>query len=181
MNIHIEHKLLTDLKAKPVGRSRPSSGYNLPALYRSVLPVIYKSTDPFVEVETIRTRAKMMRAMLIAALFLAIFNSTSLVQYVRGLPTGKVEDTVIALAETWHEHMNKNRLTELIVVIRGKVLAFKESSWSDLAIAVGLSDNSVAAPDDLRDRYRETQDLIRGRIGVNTPLYGVEQGDGETG
>ena len=87
------------------------------------------------ELETARTFKRVFYAMLFATFILALFHSAALVTYVRGLPIGPVEDTIIAVSEAWHEQMQRNGLTELFVVMDEQVKELHDATWDDVEAA----------------------------------------------
>jgi len=106
------------------------------------------------EGETTRTFKRALYAMLFGMLILALFHSASLVTYVRGLPIGPVEDTIIAVSEAWHEQMQKNGLTELFTLMDERVTALHDATWEDVDVFVrGLRDGGQ--PEDLRGGVAE--------------------------
>jgi hypothetical protein len=74
-------------------------------------------------------------AMWIAALVLALFNSGQLVNVVNGLGVGPVQDTVVALAATWDEQMDKNGLNQPVELVRGAVSRLHDMTWQELGAA----------------------------------------------
>ncbi len=84
------------------------------------------------EKETSRNRGRMFVAILVATLMLGIFNSSALVNRVRGLPAGPVEDRIINVAEAWHGWMEKKGLSGYIDVARAYVASLKDKRWRDL-------------------------------------------------
>ncbi len=85
------------------------------------------------EIETSCNYRLMLRAMILTALMLAVFNSNALVSWVRDLPAGDIEDVVIAYAETWHGWMEERGLSDLMTAMREQIQSLKETTWDDLA------------------------------------------------
>ncbi len=84
------------------------------------------------EKETSRNCRRMLMAILVATLLLGIFNSSALVNRVRGLPAGPVEDRIIDTAEIWHGWMEDRGLSGYIDVARTYVVSLKDKGWQDL-------------------------------------------------
>jgi len=84
------------------------------------------------EKEISRNRGRMLVAILVATLMLGIFNSSALVNRVRGLPAGPVEDRIIAISEIWHGWVENKGLSGYIDVARAYVAALKDKRWRDL-------------------------------------------------
>ena len=106
------------------------------------------------ENETTLTFKRSLYAMLFGMVILALFHSASLVTYVRGLPIGPVEDTVIAVSEAWHEQMDKNGMTELFTLMDESVTALHDATWDDFdAFVSGLKQGEP--PEDLRGGVAE--------------------------
>jgi len=91
------------------------------------------------EKETSRNRGRMFVAILVAALMLGVFNSSALVNRVRGLPAGPVEDRIITTAETWNGWMENQGLSGYIEVARTYVAALKDKRWRDLERQITFS------------------------------------------
>ncbi len=81
------------------------------------------------EEDTSRNSTRMLKAMLLATLMLGVFNSGALVNWVRGLPAGPVEDRIILTAEVWHEWMEDEGLSDYIASMRDYVQSLKERDW----------------------------------------------------
>ena len=106
------------------------------------------------ENETTLTFKRSLYAMLFGMVILALFHSASLVTYVRGLPIGPVEDTVIAVSEAWHEQMDKNGMTELFTLMDESVTVLHDATWDDFdAFVSGLKQGEP--PEDLRGGVAE--------------------------
>lgn len=106
------------------------------------------------ETETTKTFKRALYAMLFGMFILALFHSASLVNYVRGLPIGPVEDTVIAVSEAWHEQMDKNGMTELFTLMDESVTTLHDATWDDFnAFVSGLKQGEP--PEDLRGGVAE--------------------------
>ena len=84
------------------------------------------------EKETSRNSRRMLVAILVATLMLGVFNSSALVNRVRSLPAGPVEDYIINIAETWHGWVEDRGLSGYIDVARAYVASLKEKRWQDL-------------------------------------------------
>ncbi len=84
------------------------------------------------EKETSRNCGRMFVAILVATLMLGAFNSSALVNRVRSLPAGPVEDRIITAAEDWHGWMEKQGLSDYIDVARAYVATLKDKRWRDL-------------------------------------------------
>ena len=106
------------------------------------------------EAETTRTFKRVLYAMLFGFVILALFHSASLVTYVRGLPIGPVEDTVIAVSEAWHEQMQRNGLTELFTLMDERMQAIHDATWDDVNAALD-GRAGADAPADLRGGVAE--------------------------
>ena len=68
-------------------------------------------------------------AMLIAVVFLALFNSAGFTVYARDLPGNEFSDQVVALADWWHDRMTDIGLTRVAEEIREVFLSLKETEW----------------------------------------------------
>lgn len=106
------------------------------------------------EAETTRTFKRSFYAMLFGLFILMLFHSASLVTYVRGLPIGPVEDTVIAVSEAWHEQMERNGLTALYGLLDETMQAVHDATWGDVD---RILDGRVTGepPEDLRGGVEE--------------------------
>lgn len=80
--------------------------------------------------------ARFTRAMWIAAVLLLLFNSQGLVTYVNGWGVGPVQDTVVALATTWNDQMEKNGLTRPAALVRSAIERWRNSSWNEVRAMV---------------------------------------------
>lgn len=89
------------------------------------------------EAETRRNAGRFMRAMWVAAFMLLLFNSGQLVTVVNGLGVGPIQDTVVAMAATWNEQMEKNGLTKPVEIVRGWVIRLRDMSWSEVRFPHG--------------------------------------------
>lgn len=85
------------------------------------------------EAETRRNVGRFIRAMWVAAFMLLLFNSGQLLTVVNGFGVGPVQDTVVALATTWNEQMEKNGLNRPVEIIRAWVTGLRDASWSELS------------------------------------------------
>lgn len=102
------------------------------------------------EAETSRAFKRMFWAMLLAGFVLLVFNSAALVSYVRGLPIGPVEDTIIALSETWHEQMARNGATAFVEEVHGAIARLRAATWEDVHDLTVRLTRSGPPPEDLR-------------------------------
>ncbi len=102
------------------------------------------------EAETRRTVRRMLYGMLLAAAILLTFHSGALLTYVRGLPIGTVEDTIIALTQAWHEQMEKNGATVLFAEMREWFQGVHDATWDDVEEAVSGPKKSGETPEDMR-------------------------------
>jgi len=84
------------------------------------------------EEDTSRNRRRMVVAIMVATLMLGLFNSSALVNRVRGLQAGPVEDRIINTAEAWHGWMENQELSGYIDVARAYVATLKDKRWQDL-------------------------------------------------
>lgn len=85
------------------------------------------------EAETRRNVGRFTRALCIAAFVLALFNSGQLITVVNGFGVGPVQDTVVALATTWNEQMEKTGLAKPVSIIRAWVIDLRDATWDDLS------------------------------------------------
>ncbi|MFZ3034663.1 MAG: hypothetical protein WA138_11700 [Parvibaculum sp.] len=69
------------------------------------------------------------RAMWIAVLLLAMFNSGQLVTVVNGLAVGPVQNAVVVLVTTWNDQMEKNKLNEPVAMVRDAVQQLRGATW----------------------------------------------------
>lgn len=90
-------------------------------------------------------RGRVLRALLIAAAVLAVFNSGSLLHYTRGLAETAPGRHAYAMSERWHRLMESGRATRLVEEIRDIVAAVRDSNWSDLGPIVGQGERQPAA------------------------------------
>lgn len=107
------------------------------------------------EAETARAFKRVFWAMLLAAFVLLTFHSGALVTYVRGLPIGPVEDTIIAVTEAWHEQMDRNGVTALMEEMRAGVAAVHDATWADVDDLVSGRTRPGPPPEDLRGGVNE--------------------------
>ena len=82
-------------------------------------------------------------ALLIAGLILAVFNSAALVQYSRGLSDKMFGPKFISVSESWHGLMERARMTNLADNIRTMVTTARQSNWSDITRQIGLGEKST--------------------------------------
>ncbi len=68
-------------------------------------------------------------AMLIATVMLGVFNSEGLTVYARDLPGNAFSDTLVTMADSWHDLMIDSGLTNVSDVVRETFLYFKEIEW----------------------------------------------------
>ncbi|WP_425063378.1 hypothetical protein [Pyruvatibacter mobilis] len=106
------------------------------------------------EGETRKTFKRILLAMLLGLFVLSLFHSASLVTYVRGLPIGPVEDTIIAVTEAWHEQMQRNGLTALYGELNAAVVAIHDATWEDVDALLSQS-RTGDAPEELRGGVEE--------------------------
>ena len=106
------------------------------------------------EGETRKTFKRVLLAMLLGLFVLSLFHSASLVTYVRGLPIGPVEDTIIAVTEAWHEQMQRNGLTALYGELNDAVVAIHDATWKDVDALLSQS-RTGDAPEELRGGVEE--------------------------
>lgn len=83
------------------------------------------------DVQVSKNPPRMLLALLVATFLLAVFNSGALVNWVRKLPAGPVEDSIIVSAETWHDWMETEGLSDYIDTMRKSVQSLKKVNWSD--------------------------------------------------
>jgi len=106
------------------------------------------------EGETRKTFKRVLLAMSLGLFVLSLFHSASLVTYVRGLPIGPVEDTIIAVTEAWHEQMQRNGLTALYGELNAAVVAIHDATWEDVDALLSQS-RTGDAPEELRGGVEE--------------------------
>jgi len=106
------------------------------------------------EAETGRTFKRAFYAMMLGLFILSLFHSGSLVTYVRGLPIGPVEDTIIAVTEAWHEQMQRNGLTALYGELNETVTAIHDATWEDVDIFFSQT-RTGETPEELRGGVEE--------------------------
>lgn len=106
------------------------------------------------EGETRKTFKRVLLAMMLGLFVLSLFHSASLVTYVRGLPIGPVEDTIIAVTEAWHEQMQRNGLTALYGELNAAVVAIHDATWEDVDALLSQS-RTGDAPEELRGGVEE--------------------------
>ncbi len=107
------------------------------------------------ELETTGTFKRMFYAMLLAAFILALFHSAALVTYVRGLPIGPVEDTIIAVSEAWHEQMQRNGMTGLFATMDEQMKTLHDATWEDVEALRSGARHVGEPPADLRGGVAE--------------------------
>jgi len=115
-------------RAQPLAISR--------ALYENIpqdfhAPWLQSPGDEPSAEDTSRNRGRMLRVILVASVVLGVFNSDALVNRVRNLPAGPVEDRIIIAAETWHEWMGSRNLTTYITYMRKQIQSLKEADWKN--------------------------------------------------
>lgn len=92
--------------------------------------------DPSITLETAHLRSRVLRAMLLAALILAIINSNALVQYARSLPIDvideTIEDQIVATTEAWHDQLTNLHITEFISLIQNRLSRAQQTNWLDV-------------------------------------------------
>lgn len=84
------------------------------------------------EIQTQVQVGRFTRIMWIAVFLLALLNSASLVTVVNGFGVGAVQDTVVAMADTWNEQMHKRGLDEPAKMIRDATVWLHDRTWIDL-------------------------------------------------
>ncbi|MGV8997221.1 MAG: hypothetical protein ACOH12_09780 [Parvibaculaceae bacterium] len=95
------------------------------------------------EIETQRQSGRFGRVMWISVFVLALLNSASFVTVVNGFGVGAVQDTVVAMADTWNEQMHKRGLDQPAKIIRDGVQWLHDRTWSNIK---GHSDDQGAEP-----------------------------------
>jgi hypothetical protein len=92
-------------------------------------PWVIAYRDEPSEEDTSRNRGQMLLAIMVATLMLGVFNSSALVNWVRGLPAGPVEDGIISSSETWHGWMEDRGLDEYMAGMQKYVETLKQDRW----------------------------------------------------
>lgn len=101
------------------------------------------------EAETRRNVGRFTRAMWIAAFVLLLFNSGQLITVVNGFGVGPVQDTVVALATTWNEQMEKNGLNKPVEIMRVWMIHLRDMQWSELGShPAGRDEGLLRGPQD---------------------------------
>lgn len=85
------------------------------------------------EAETRRNVGRFTRALWIATFVLLLFNSGQLINVVNGFGVGPVQDTVVALATTWNEQMEKTGLAKPVQMIRVWMIELRDATWDDFS------------------------------------------------
>lgn len=88
-----------------------------------------------IEGETQANVGRFVRVMWISLAILAMFNSAQLVGVVNGYGVGPVQDTMVALATTWNEQMERNKLDQPVAVIRAAVTRLHDLRWGELHVS----------------------------------------------
>lgn len=88
-----------------------------------------------IEGETQANVGRFVRVMWISLAILAMFNSAQLVGVVNGYGVGPVQDTMVALATTWNEQMERNKLDQPVAVIRAAVTRLHDLRWDELHVS----------------------------------------------
>jgi len=113
-------------RARPVAISR-ALYENIPEDFQA--PWIPAPDDETSAEDTSRNRGRMLGVILVASAILGVFNSDALVNRVRNLPAGPVEERIINAAETWHQWMEAEKLTTYISTMRKQIESLKEANW----------------------------------------------------
>jgi len=87
------------------------------------------------------------RALLIAGLILAVFNSSALMQYTHRLSDNAFGPEIIIASEKWHAMMETGRMTEISQRIRTAVSTARSSSWNDLRNNLGIDGRRLGRAD----------------------------------
>lgn len=85
----------------------------------------HEGPDP----ESRRNIRKVVWAMLIAVVFLALFNSEGFTVYARDFPGSGLSDRLVAAADWWNELMTEIGATRLYEMTREAFLDLKETQW----------------------------------------------------
>ena len=78
---------------------------------------------------TERNWVRVLLAMIITFVLMAVFNSEALLVWVRGLPAGVIEDKLITGVEVWHGWMTSLGASDFITIAREQVRLLKEATW----------------------------------------------------
>lgn len=92
-------------------------------------PWVQACLDEPTQEDTSRNRGRMLGAILVATLVLGVFNSGALVNRVRGLSAGPIEDRIISASEIWHEWMEAQELGDYVIYVRKYIQDLKETGW----------------------------------------------------
>lgn len=79
--------------------------------------------------DTGRNWVRVLSAMILAAVLMAVFNSEALLGWVRGLPVGGIEEKIIAGVEVWHGWMTSYGAGDFIAMVREQVRLAKDTTW----------------------------------------------------
>jgi len=96
------------------------------------------------EEETRQSVGRVRRAFGITALILLLLNSESLELLVQGLSIGPVQDTVIAMTQTWRSEMERHGVTGVLSTIRARVAEYVKRPWD-------AADDKAAMDEDAPD------------------------------
>jgi hypothetical protein len=98
------------------------------------------------------SRATVLRALLLAAAILAVFNSAGLRVVAGDLAETGPGESLLVLCERWDDAMERTGAKTVTVRLRDLVTAAQDASWTDMAGLVGLGAPVVALK---RDHDRE--------------------------
>ena len=96
------------------------------------------------EEETRLSVGRVRRAFWITALVLLLLNSAGLAQLAQGLSIGPVQDTVIAMTQTWRSEMERHGVTGVLSTIRARVAEYVKRPWD-------AADDKAAMDEDALD------------------------------
>ena len=106
--------------------------------------------DIRVEEETRVSVGRVRRAFWITALVLLLLNSAGLMQLAQGLSIGPVQDTVIAMTQTWNSEMERHGVTGVLSTIRARVAEYVKRPWDgvndEAVLGEGALDLRLSAP-----------------------------------
>ena len=78
---------------------------------------------------TVSNIRRSLGAMLIAIVFLALFNSAGFTTYARDLPGNAFSDWLVTVADQWNDLLTAAGLTMVIEEVREVFLSLKETEW----------------------------------------------------
>ncbi len=81
----------------------------------------------------------------LASLVLIVFLSHMLVQEVRGLPPGNIEDRIVSYSQSWHERVTEFGLGQPLVMTRETIENWQSLSWEEVQCLI--SDLAQTGPD----------------------------------